>query len=123
MTKKAKNNVKLIWLLKAKKAFSLLFAPRDLETIEPPPIPMDIPIDENKKEIGKTTEIAPIARSPFGIYWPTKNVSTTMLSDITIKPTAAGIACLNNRLFIGAVPSIIEFSLELLKVDFRYYMH
>ena len=62
--------------------------PSALETIDPPPIPIDIPTAESKNEMGKITEIAPIASSPM--YLPTKNVSTTIFNDITIKPIAAG---------------------------------
>ena len=91
-TKNARKSVKQTWLLKASNALLLSLAPNALETIDPPPIPMDIPIDEKRKEIGKTTEMAPIARSPLGMYCPTKKVSTIMFNDMTIKPMAAGIA-------------------------------
>ena len=37
-----------IWLLKDNNAFLRSPPPSDLETILPPPIPMDIPIDEKE---------------------------------------------------------------------------
>ena len=66
----AKKIVNDIWLLKDNNAFFISPQPSDLETILPPPIPMDIPIDEKRNDIGKTTEMAPMANSP--IYCPTK---------------------------------------------------
>ena len=50
MIKKARTNVRQIWLLKDSWAFSLLLLPKARDTIEPPPIPIDIPIAESKKE-------------------------------------------------------------------------
>ncbi len=67
---KAKKMVSAIWLLKDNNAFLTSPPPNDLETILPPPIPIDIPIDEKRNDIGKTTEIAPMANSPM--YCPTK---------------------------------------------------
>jgi hypothetical protein len=61
-----------------------------------------MPMEEKRNEIGKITEIAPIANSP--IYCPTKKVSTTIFTDITINPIAAGRACLSRSLGIGSMP-------------------
>ena len=72
-------------------------------------MPIDIPIADKRKEIGKTTEIAPMASSP--IYCPTKKVSTTMFNDMTIKPIAAGIAWVKSNFLIGDVPKRVELFL------------
>lgn len=54
------------------------------------------------KEIGKVTEIAPIAKPPM--YCPTKKVSTTIFNDMTINPIAAGRDCFKSNLGMGIVP-------------------
>ena len=73
-------------------------------------------MEENKNEIGKITEMAPIANSPM--YWPTKNVSTTIFKDITINPIAAGKACFSNNFGIFSVPKSVDFSVFVNAIQF-----
>ena len=93
------NNVKVIWLPKVVSAFSLFLAPRALEIIEEPPIPIDIPKAAIKNETGRTTLMAAMAVDP--IQLPTKMVSTKIFRDITNIPIDAGTACLISNLLIG----------------------
>lgn len=99
----------VIWLPKVFRAFSLLFAPKALEIIEEPPIPMDIPKAAIKNETGKTTLMAAMAMEP--IQLPTKMVSTKMFNDITKIPMEAGTACFINRLPMESVPKTADFLL------------
>ena len=80
----------------------LSLAPRALEIIEDPPIPMDIPKAAIKKDTGNTTFIAAIAVDP--IQFPTKMVSTRIFNDITKIPIDAGTACLISNLLMGCDP-------------------
>tara|TARA_B100000424_G_C22940554_1_gene500463 strand:- start:1616 stop:1864 length:249 start_codon:yes stop_codon:yes gene_type:complete len=82
---------------------------------------MDIPIEEKRNEIGKVTEIAPMANPPM--YCPTKKVSTTIFSDMTINPIAAGNDCFNNNFGIGSVPKCEDFSEEsAIGIKLNYFL-
>jgi hypothetical protein len=100
--------VMLIWLPKVISALDLSFAPRALEIMEEPPMPIAIPKAAIKNETGKTTLIAAIACDP--IQCPTKIVSIKIFSDITKMPIDAGTACL-----ISNLP--IDSELKLFEVD------
>ena len=82
--------------------------------MEEPPIPMDIPKAAIKKETGKTTFMAAMAVAP--IQFPTKMVSTRMLSDITKIPIEAGTACLIRSFPIGCVPRSCEDTFAIKRV-------
>jgi hypothetical protein len=89
-------------LPKVRFALSVLSAPNAREIILDPPIPIAIPKAATKKEIGKTTPMA--ASASELIQFPTKILSTSILSDITNIPIDAGTACLINKLVIVSVP-------------------
>ena len=82
-------------------------APKALEIIELPPIPIPIPIDDIRKTIGKTTVMAAIAIEP--IHCPTKMVSTIMFNDMTKIPIEAGTACFTSKLLMGCDANKSEF--------------
>jgi len=98
--------VTVIWFPKVFRAFSLLLAPKALDMMEEPPIPMAIPKAAIKNETGSTTLIAAMAMEP--IQFPTKIVSTRMFNDITNIPIEAGTDCFTNSLLIGSVPKLAE---------------
>ncbi|MNS90339.1 hypothetical protein D3C72_1243890 [compost metagenome] len=87
-------------------AFSLLPEPNARESTEPPPTPIAIPKEEIKKVIGRTTVTAAIAKEPT--HWPTKMVSTKILTDINKIPTEEGMACLISSFLISCVPNSSE---------------
>ena len=96
--------------------FGQMLAPRALEIIEEPPIPIAIPKAAIKKEIGKTTLIAAIAVEP--IQFPTKIVSTTMFNDITRIPIEAGADCFTNNLLIDSLPKAAESTFGIKRFAF-----
>ena len=83
-------------------AFSLSFAPKALESTDPPPIPIAIPNEEMKKVNGKTTVTAAMAKEP--IHCPTKIVSIKILTDMNKTPIEDGTACFINNFLMSCVP-------------------
>ena len=103
---------------KVRNAFSILLAPKALDIIELPPIPIPIPMDEIRKAIGSITVIAAMAKTP--IHCPTKMVSTIKFKDITIIPMVAGTACFINNLLIFWVPkSFAKFVIRFCKYHYK----
>ena len=103
----------MIWFPKVFKAFGVLSAPSAREIIDEPPIPIAIPKAAIKKDTGSTTFIAAIAVEP--IQFPTKIVSTRILSDITKIPIDAGTACLISSLPMGCVPKSLELVFAIMQ--------
>jgi len=104
-------SVRLIWLPKVLSAFSFNPAPKALEIMLLPPIPMAMPKAAIKKDTGRTTLMAAMAIEP--IQLPTKIVSTRMLRLITRMPMEAGTACFTNSRPMGSVPNCSEETLDM----------
>ena len=107
-------SVNVIWFPNVFKAFSWLLAPKALEMMLDPPIPMAIPKAAIKKETGNTTLMAAMAMEP--IQLPTKMESTNTFSDITKIPMDAGTACLINNFPMGSFPSSSEVTLAMPRI-------
>jgi hypothetical protein len=74
--------------------------------MEGPPMPMAIPIEEIKNEMGNTTVIAAMPNAPT--KRPTNIVSTMKLIDMVNMPIAAGTDIFTNNRDMGSTPNSLD---------------